>query len=87
MVALTSTASCAVGVYSEPQFAPDRESSVAFVTGPALASLLEATDKGVVAHAMQSRFPCTEHNSCFTRTLILSTYVNHTLTTPHIFNQ
>ena len=83
MVALTSTASCAVGVYSEPQPAPDRESSMAFVTGPAMAAWLEATDKGVVAHAMRSRFPwrCTVHNSCFTHTLIVSTYVNHTQTT------
>ena len=53
---------------SEPPPALDRERSVAYVTGPALAAWLEAqrlpTDEGVVAHAMRSRFPwhCTVHN-------------------------
>ena len=59
---------------------------MALVTRPALASLLEATDEGVVARAMRSRFPwrCTVNNSCFTCTLILRIYVNHTYHTAYL---
>ena len=46
-----------IHIISEPQSALDRKSSVAFATGPALAAVLEATNEGVLAHAMRSRFP------------------------------